>query len=195
MVTSEAESSAPEQEEPATISSFVTTKSEELDSSNNIDNKEESAYTSSEVENNTTNLEVPGKQNGFKTWMPHTTLSTTSPNRKLLSKVGYTDKNGLWKIDDMYCVALGSYYSDQLGDIFEIELSSGNKFKAISVDHKADIHTDSTNRVTKGSGCVVEFIVNKNKLNDKIKVSGNVGILPEFAGTYTKIVKIGNYYK
>nr|CAI9751272.1 hypothetical protein DGKKSRWO_DGKKSRWO_CDS_0012 [uncultured phage]CAI9752119.1 hypothetical protein CVNMHQAP_CVNMHQAP_CDS_0012 [uncultured phage] len=137
---------------------------------------------------------VPEKQTGFKSWMPYTALSKNSPNYKLLKTKGKVDSNGLWQIDGYYCVALGSYYSKSLGNIFELQLSSGNKITVITVDHKADIHTDSTNRVTKTNGCIVEFIVDKTKLNSTIKTTGSVGSLTEFSGTVVSIAKIGNIF-
>lgn len=141
---------------------------------------------------NTITYAVPENQNGFKSWMPYTALSKNTINYKMLTEQGYVDDNGLWRIGEYYCVALGSYYSTQLGEIFELELSSGNIITVITIDHKADIHTDSNNQVTVANGCITEFIVDKQKLNNKIRIMGSVSVLPELEGTVVKITKILN---
>lgn len=209
MVTSEAESSAPEQEEPSSLT-IEENKNESIDSSlvqqTNIVKEEKvvsSETTYSETESVITssinlytdgiNFQVPENQSGFKSWMPYTALSKSSRNYKMLINMGHVDENGLWMINEYYCVAMGSYYSKELGDLFEATLSNGNTVKLITADHKANIHTDSTHRVS-GNGCMTEFIIDRSKLNSKIRTSGSVGSLSQFNGTYTKIVKIGNIF-
>lgn len=205
MATSATESGDLANEEPA-VSATGESSSEqscvvEISVESTISN--ETSQVSSEVTSsieeetiqpNTTEYSVPQNQSGFKSWMPYTALSKSSPNYKMLMDYGHVDENGLWMIQDYYCVAMGSYYSQRLGNMFEATLSNGNKIKLITVDHKADIHTDSTHRVTKQSNCMTEFIIDRAKLNANIKSSGSVGSLPQFSGTYVNITKIGNIF-
>lgn len=209
-MTSEAKSSALEQEEPTTVSSEPTTIKEKYSttlvdttivettetttSQKTIKTTEKEKETTIITNKNNYNYNVPSNQNGFKSWMPHSALSKSSPNYKMITQLGHVDEYGLWKIDNYYCVALGSYYSTRLGDIFEIELSSGNIFKVITADHKADAHTDFTHRYTVANGCIAEFIVSKQNLSYRIKTAGSVGTLSEFSGTYVRITKLGNIY-
>lgn len=146
------------------------------------------------IQPNITEYSVPQNQSGFKSWMPYTALSRSSPNYRMLIDYGHVDENGLWMIQDYYCVAMGSYYSKKLGDMFEATLSNGNKIKLITVDHKADIHTDPTHRITKANNCMTEFIVDRANLNGNIKSSGSVGSLSQFSGTYINITKINNMF-
>lgn len=134
---------------------------------------------------------VPSNQSGFKSWMPASAISKKSQQWKIV-QMAKPDENGLYKIGDDYLVALGSYYSRTLGDRFEITLSSGKVFTMVLADMKADVHTDSTNRVS-SNGCMTEFIINRSTLNPKISRSGSVSSVG-FEGTVTKVVKIGSIY-
>lgn len=192
-VTSEVSSSALVEEEPTTtkttvVTTIATTKNTVTETQ--IDTTKQQTT----VKNNKNKLNVPdlNKQNGFKSWMPYTALSTSSPNYKMLVNRGYVDDNGLWKIDEYYCVALGSYYSKELGDIFEVTLTSGSTYKIVAVDHKDDAHTDSLNMYTTSNGCLTEFIVDASNLNKNIRFAGSVGALSKFSGKFVKIEKLGN---
>lgn len=137
---------------------------------------------------------VPENQTGFKSFEPYHIMPTSSPNYNMITSLGYVDENGLWKIGEYYCVAMGSYYSNRLGNVFEVELDSGKVFKVIIVDHKSDLHTDYTHRYTLVNNCVTEFVVDYNALNPIIKQMGSIGALDEFSGVYVKITKLFNIY-
>lgn len=125
----------------------------------------------------------------FKSYTYYTSLSQHSPQGKL-QKRAYTDENGLRKVDDYYCAALGTYYDGSIGTKFLVTLSTGVQFKMILCDVKSDKHTDSTHRYTRSNGCVIEFYVDQNKLNPKAKTSGNISSIPGFEGDITGIDKI-----
>ena len=205
-MTSEVESSALAEEESVlsvadTIeNSIIESKIEE------INNAEETTISQVIIENSIIEqqekqtedgieYEVPSNQNGFKSWMPYTALGRNTTNYKMLMEYGWIDENGLWRINDMYCVALGSYYSTRVGDIFKVELSSGEFVYFITADHKADAHTDSTNRYTTANGCIAEFIVSYSDLNSSVKAAGSVSALSRFKNTtYKRIIKTGNIF-
>lgn len=127
----------------------------------------------------------------FKSYTYYTSLSQHSPQGQL-QKQAYTDENGLRKVDEYYCAALGTYYNGNIGDKFLVTLSTGVQFKMILCDVKSDAHTDSTHRYTRSNGCVIEFYVDRNKLNPKVKTSGNISSIPGFEGDITNIEKIIN---
>lgn len=133
---------------------------------------------------------LPSKASTFKSWMPYTAITNRSSPQYKLQKKAYTDENGLRKIGEDYCVAMGTFYSSTIGDRFQITMSSGITFTVIISDVKSDRHTDSTHRYTVSNGCVMEFLVDKRKLNPIIKQSGNVGSLEFFSGKFSKIEKI-----
>ena len=198
-MTSDIISSEIIEEEPKTNNIIITelldnnvVNTETIDNVINTCDVEDKSNTSNTVVTEIKN--IPDKQTNFKSWMPYTMLNKKSLNYKTIKKDGYIDENGLCRIKEYYCVALGSYYSTELGDLFKVTLDNGNEFIFITMDHKADIHTDSNNQITIKSGCMTEFIVDKNKLNKQIKVSGTVSSLDCFNGLYVKIEKIGNYF-
>lgn len=137
---------------------------------------------------------VPTEVNtDFKSYMDYRTITKTDSPQYKLQKEAVTDKNGLRKKGDYYIIALGTYYSDTVGDCFEITLDSGESFKAIVGDIKDDRHTDRYHRyhpMSDGRGDVVEFIVDAKKLPRKVKIWGSVSALEEFSGEIESIESI-----
>lgn len=129
---------------------------------------------------------IPLNANFFKSWMPKSAISKSSRQGQLLANA-VKDENGLYKIDNYYCVAMGSYYG-QVGDKHTITLDNGNTFQVILCDIKSDKHTDNNNQYTVSSNCMVEFIVDKISLNSNVKYSGNVSSLPFFNGKIINII-------
>ena len=107
---------------------------------------------------------------------------------KTTMSIGLAD--GLRKIGDDYCVAMGTYYSSTIGERFKITMSTGATFTVIISDIKSNRHTDSTHRYTARNGCMMEFLIDKNCLANCIRVSGNVGSLSLFSGQFAKVEKI-----
>lgn len=134
---------------------------------------------------------VPNIYTGFKSWMPYTAITNRySAQYKLQHSQAYTDENGLRKVGEDYCVAMGTYYSSIIGDRFKITLETGNSFTVIISDIKSNAHTDSSHRYTIHNNCMIEFLVDKNKIPACIQTSGNVGSLSFFSGTIIKVEKL-----
>ena len=120
-----------------------------------------------------------------------------SPQYKL-QQLATTDENGLRTIDGYYCVAMGSYYAESIGDKLVIELESGCRINVIIGDFKADKHTDETNRYTNVydyngnfiSHNVVEFIVDMSTLDKTAKDWGDISAIEGFEGNIAAIYKI-----
>ena len=142
-------------------------------------------------EQNTNTYSVPNIDTSFKSYTYYTMIDRKSSQWEF-QKEAYTDENGLRKINDNFLVAVGSYYSDNLGDIFEITTSTGNVFKVIICDFKSDLHTDSTHRYTptNGNNSLLEFYVDKNTLNSTAKTRGNISYINGFDGSITSIIKL-----
>lgn len=136
--------------------------------------------------------------------MDYRTITDINSEQWELQQEAYTDTNGLRKIDDYYCVALGTYYSQECGKKFKISLDSGIFFKVIVADIKDPTHTDELNMYTpleeKGESIfnsnnfqmvnVIEFIVDKNVLPREIsKITGDVSNLG-LRGNITKIEEV-----
>ena len=119
--------------------------------------------------------------NAFKTYMDYRMITNTSSRQWSMQQEAHTDENGLRKIEDYYCVALGSGISDSLGNKYIVTLESGEKIKVIMAEQKADRHTDPTNKyIDMGNGRIniVEFIVQTESMPDIVRVMGDVSYMP-----------------
>ncbi|MBR4315031.1 MAG: hypothetical protein IKP66_09000, partial [Lachnospiraceae bacterium] len=58
-----------------------------------------------------------------------------------------------------YCIAVGSFYTTQIGQKIDLVLTNGTVIKCILGDCKSDEHTDETHRYHAIDGSVAEFIV------------------------------------
>ena len=135
------------------------------------------------------------ENNSFKTYMDYRMITNTTSGQWAMQQEAYTDENGLRKIDDYYCVALGSGISDKLGKKFKITLESGETFGVIMAEQKADRHTDPSNRyIDRGNGSinVVEFIVETETMPSIVTVMGDVSHMPgnQFAGNIIAMEEI-----
>lgn len=109
----------------------------------------------------------------FKPYMDANTLTSRGSDQyKLKTKYELDSKTGIWTVDGRYCVALGSYYTTEIGTYVDIVLANGTIIPCILADCKADQHTDSTNRQNP-NGSVVEFIVNEGSLCRKARKRGD----------------------
>lgn len=104
-----------------------------------------------------------------------------------LQKKAHTDKNGLRKVDNRYCIALGSYYTTKIGCKIDLVMSDGQVIKCILGDQKSDRHTDSRHQKHRTDGSLVEFIVDKNKLNRQVKRYGDISKLSQFKESVRKV--------
>lgn len=139
---------------------------------------------------------LPESGGSFKSYTDYRMLNKESPQWLEIQchEYAYTDENGLRKITEYYCVAMGSYYTNTLGDLFEIQTENGS-FKVVVCDFKADIHTDSNHRYTVHSSCAVEFYVDTDILNPKVKQMGDISYVEDqFSGEIISIIKIGNIH-
>ena len=128
--------------------------------------------------------------NTIKSYMDYRTItSTNSKQYKLQKALAYTDDNGLRMVNGRYCVVVGSYYTTTIGQYIDIELENGKIIKGILADCKADIHTDSTNRINP-NGSVVEFVVDVNTLDSTAKKMGDISYIN---GWNSRVVNIRVY--
>lgn len=140
-------------------------------------------------QSNYINCDVPSN-NTIKSYMDYRTItSKNSKQYKLQKTLAYTDGNGLRMVNGRYCVVVGSYYTTTIGQHIDIELENGKIIKGVLADCKADIHTDSTNRINL-NGSVIEFIVDTNTLDNTAKKMGDISYVN---GWNSKVVNIRVY--
>ena len=135
-------------------------------------------------------LAVPQIDTDFKAFMDYTAITNKKSPQYALQAEAYTDDNGLRKVGDYYCVALGSYYGTEIGQCYIITLDTGVSFKAILADAKADCDTDETHRyhpMRGGAGNIVEFVVDTPELPRAVRWSGTVSSIEGFEGSVESI--------
>lgn len=110
---------------------------------------------------------------------------TSSPNYVYSQLKSYTDKYGLRKINNRYCVALASNYGTKIGTKYKAKLSTGKTLHLILTDQKANCDTYS-NTVGK-DGSLIEFVVDISNLHSAAKISGSISSIPGFGGTIQNI--------
>lgn len=136
-------------------------------------------------------MELPSNVGGsFKAYMDYRCISDTCSNQYKLQQKAYTDANGLRKVGDDYCIALGTGFSKEIGTRFEITLSDGNTFTAILADVKSDRHTDVSNRYCLANNSIIEFVVDTYALNSEIQLMGSVGAISSFDGSVKAVKRI-----
>lgn len=133
---------------------------------------------------------VPNINTSFKTYMHYGAITNKSSAQWRLQQQAWTGNYGFRLVDDFYCVALGTYYSRNIGDKFIITLDSGHSFKAIMSDIKQDRHTDSTHRYVPKNGNVVEFVVDTRSMDKYAKRMGSMSVINGFGGNVVKIEKM-----
>ena len=123
-------------------------------------------------------------------------IKGTPHNRLQLS--AWTDEFGCRRYNDDYIVGLGSFYSVDIGDRFEVTLDTGRVFTIILGDGKADCDTDELNMFTPcfnydGEYCanILEFIIDKDVMYDKCYQYGSLDYHDEFKGDIVKMVYLG----
>jgi len=131
-------------------------------------------------------VNIPYGHNTKKTYTYYTALAKGTPQWRIQEQA-HTDENGLRKVGDYYCCAVGTYYSNTVGDKFHIILDTGKEFDIIVCDVKSDRHTDSNHQYTIVSNCMLEFYVDSN-LNDLARRMGDCSYIPGFEGSIVSIV-------
>lgn len=137
------------------------------------------------------NLRHP--KHSWKSWMPHKrkcgrSVFGSSTNQYALQQKSKTGKHGIRTYDGRYMIALGSYYTSEIGQYVDIVLTNGTVLKCILGDQKSDHDTDKTNRYHKSDGSLIEFIVDRSEIPRRVKQSGDISsISKHFKGSISQI--------
>ena len=145
-------------------------------------------------------MKVPNCDTSFKAYMDYRCITNKASDQYKLQLSAWTDDMGLRRVDNYYLVAMGTYYSDNIGDKFRITLENGNTFDVMIGDIKADMQTDKNNMYSPvynadgsfKSANVIEFIIDKKTISKKVKLWGDVSAYDEFAGNIVKIERISD---
>lgn len=128
---------------------------------------------------------------GFKSYMDYRTITSQSSSQYTLQRdYAYTGDYGIMMVDGRYCIALGSYFTSDIGQYVDLILENGTVIPCILADQKADIHTDENNMVTVYSGCLTEFVINTDYLDDVIKIYGDISYVDNTWDSPVKEIKV-----
>lgn len=115
-----------------------------------------------------------------------------------LQQAAYTDENGLRRFNDDYIVGLGKFYSESIGDRFQVTLDTGKQFTVIFGDGKAPVDCDINNMYTpcvnySGENCanVLEFIIDSDVMAKEVYAYGSIDCLDEFKGNIIEMKYLG----
>lgn len=111
--------------------------------------------------------------NSFKSYMPYTAITNRASKQYKLQQKAYTGNYGIRMVGNRYCVAVGSYYTTQIGKKLDLVMKNGSIIPCILADCKANEHTDNLNRQNV-NGSIAEFIIDFSKLNKKAKQMGDI---------------------
>ena len=169
-------------------------------SSGNANNTKSNINKDNENAETLEEMQIPNCDTSFKSYMDYRYITNKASDQYKLQLSAWTDNMGLRKVDDYYLVAMGTYYSDTIGDKFRITLEGDKTFDVMIGDVKADIHTDKNNMYSTvynsdgsfKSANVIEFIVDKKTISKKVKLWGDVSAYDEFAGNIVKIERISD---
>lgn len=127
-----------------------------------------------------------------KSYMDFKTITSTISNQFKLQRLAVTDKTGIRTVNGRYCIAMGSYYSHDVGQYIDVTLNNGKILKCVVGDCKQDKHT-IRNRSAGLDGGVVEFIVSSKQLPLKARQMGDVSYISDEWNS--PVVKIRIYNK
>lgn len=109
-----------------------------------------------------------------KSYMDYKTITSRSSRQyKIQHSLGATTaSNGVRQIRGRYLIALGSYYTHDVGRYVDLILNNGATIECIVGDAKKNIDTNSNNSVG-NDGSVAEFIVETSALSKRTRQEGN----------------------
>lgn len=123
---------------------------------------------------NYVSYDVP-ENSGFKSFMDYRMITDVSSKQySLQQNYAKTGSYGIRMVSDRFCIALGSYFSADIGQWVDLVLKNGTVIQCIMSDLKDDADTDDANIITTANGCMSEFIVDTPELDSSAKLHGNI---------------------
>lgn len=122
----------------------------------------------------------------FKSYMDYEAITNKNSEQYKMQQQAETDPDGCRVYNNRYCVAMGSYYSKQIGTPIDVTLDTGVVIPCVLGDAKNDIHTNATHQVGSHND-VVEFIVDVDNLDSEAKRDGTLSSIPKFKGNVVEV--------
>ncbi len=123
-------------------------------------------------------IEYPVPNNTIKSYMDYTAISSKKSKQYKLRQNSYTGNYGIRQVNGRYCVAVGSYFTTEIGTYMDLILENGNTIPCILADCKANKDTDTNNVITH-DGSLAEFVVDTPCLSKTVKYMGDISTATE----------------
>jgi hypothetical protein len=136
----------------------------------------------------TTEMGLPDVSGEFKGYEDYRMITNKTAPQYILRRVAVTDEQGFRKVNGKYLIAVGKYYSTEIGKELRVTIDK-NIIDCIVGDIKGDKDTDPNKQYVKGTTNIIEFIVDTKKLNRETQMAGDVSKLG-LAGTIVKIEEV-----
>ena len=125
-----------------------------------------------------------------KSYMDYTCITSKSSDQYKLQQIAYTEENGIRAVNGRYCIALGQYYTHNVGQYVDLVLENGVVIPCIIGDCKANVDTDPELHAVGNDGGVAEFIVETDQLADDVTRMGDVSFSDDDWSSNVKEIRI-----
>lgn len=108
-----------------------------------------------------------------KSFMDYSAITSVSSRQyKIQSSKAYTGDRGIRMVNGRYLIAIGSFYSKEVGQYIDLVLENGTVIPCIIGDCKKDIDT-MNNHSTGKDGSTAEFIIQTSAVSSEVRKSGD----------------------
>lgn len=143
-------------------------------------------------------LPLPTLPTHIKTYTDYRYYNLRYTPHYRMQQSAYTDSDGLRRFNQDYIVALGAFYSTDIGDRFKVTLENGSEFTIILGDGKDPADCDPHNMYAPcidydGTNCanVLEFIIDSDVMAEDVYAYGSIDCINAFSGNIKKMVYLG----
>lgn len=143
-------------------------------------------------------LPLPDIDTSVKSFTDYRCYSIPGTPHNRLQQVCYTDSNGFRRFGEDYVVALGSFYSVDIGDRYRVTLDTGAQFTVILGDGKDNCDTDPlhmyapcVNYDGERVGNLLEFIIDSDVLPDEVYGYGDLQRFEFMQGSVVRLEYLG----
>ncbi len=127
---------------------------------------------------------------GFKSFMQYTSIKDkTSPQYRLQNEFAYTGNYGIRQVNGRYCIAIGTAFETNIGTYIDLILDNDEIISGIVSDIKSSNDTLSNNITTADNGCVSEFVVDLQSLNDKARKTGDISTCQDIWDSPVRMIR------
>lgn len=132
-------------------------------------------------------VEIAPEGSSFKPYMSYKAITNTSSPQYFLQQFAENDIWGLRRLNGRLMIAVGSYYTTNIGTNIDIVLKNGNILECVLGDCKADKDTDVLHKVGFHND-TVEFIVDTEILQEDAKYHGDISKIIGFDSEVSTVI-------